>query len=179
VKNFNKVFDRLAYTVKLNLPSADLVLGRRRHGFIAWKRSRNAQPDQWDLYFFWLTKYDNFTFRLRNDLSDHALTIKFWPPLKRLRQSFGSDELSNHYSFELSFCVADLESIATPDLVHFVESTFAPNANEKSIYRWPLFAHHRFFPHYAWTAQAQRAQDRRAPNPPEGTGGRSEHLQPS
>lgn len=161
--NFKKVFALLIDVVRSSLQAGAQMYTRKNVGFIAWERwtsrykSSGRDVGRWNLYFFRLTNYNAFTFRLRGDAQVECdLTARFWPPVGAARGVLGAyttqaAALRDHYRFELSFCAEDIHLVATPDLVRFVESTFEPPHTPESIWRWPLFAHYPSFPHYAWT----------------------------
>jgi hypothetical protein len=156
--NFKEVFGRLTETVKSTLTDGDEIYVRKTHGFIAWKRflgpDHGLHTRQWRLYFFWITYYNSFTFRLRGGYRGRdELPIRFWL----------SPEPS-HYGYELSFCADDLPLVACPDLVCFVESTFDDQEEatcDRLVWRWPLFSHDNSFPHYAWSVAGEKEYERR------------------
>jgi hypothetical protein len=162
--NFREVFQRLTETIQSTLSGADQLYTKKKARIIAWKRAPLQASAHWRLCFVWLTQYDCSTFRLRSNGDPiYDITAKFWPPISSARRiiSCAGERLVNHYRFELSFCAEDLAQVATPDLVRFIESTFEHPDNGEAIWRWPLFAHDRSYPHYAWSGPASREYERR------------------
>jgi hypothetical protein len=173
--NFRELFDMLTEVVETSLTEGDEMYTRKKRGFIAWKRyqgrdmSQRKGTEYWKLYFFWLTCYNEFSFRLRGDLQAYeSLTAKFWKPAKAARGVLGwhtseGASLRDNYHYELSFVAEDIPRVASPDLLCFVESTFEPPHDDKSVWWWPLFSHDRSFPHYAWSKAGWKEYERRRP----------------
>jgi hypothetical protein len=172
--NFREVFDLLANVVRNSLGPEDEMYTKKKRGFVAWKRyqgpdmSLRKGSENWLLYFFWITCYNEFTFRLRGDLQAYdCLTAKFWPPVRPARSRFGwytaegQSLTRDHYRYELSFVADDIPKVACDDLITFVESTFEPPYERESIWYWPLFAHDQSFPWYAWSKTGKKEYDRR------------------
>lgn len=162
--NYREVFSRLTEAVQSTLCASDSIYTKKKAGIIARKRAPIQANEQWRLYFVWPVNYDSSTFRLRSDFeATHDITAKFWPPVRDARRIWGQsgERLAEHYRFELSFCALDLPQVATRDLVRFVESTFEHPEDPLAIWRWPLFAHDRFYPHYAWSVAGSRECERR------------------
>jgi hypothetical protein len=162
-KNFYEVFEHIHSGLKAAFGPDTAIYTRKTRGFFAWKR-HNLKTTRLDLYYFWLLQYDEVSFRLSNCISILDITAKFWPPISETGRQFGyysgeGQRLAATDHFELSFIASDMDQIASPDLVRYVESIF--DHGLKGAYPWPLFCENHCFPHYAWTSAGQKEQDRR------------------
>src|SRR6266436_4121788 len=112
-QNFAEVFTLLSDVIRACLLPGDEIYTRKNRGFIAWKRWHSYfdrhGPDLGtrNLYFFWLTSYNSFTFRLRGGYeAEDDLTATFWPPVREARLPYDTLQaraLRDRYDYELSF----------------------------------------------------------------------------
>ena len=125
----------------------------KRRGDIMWKTPHGGR-----LRWVSFTAYSPFAFRIRNDLTLAHFPKKF---------TGGKDyDFPAPYRFELSFAPEELPAVAA-GLVRFVESAWWHAHHKELIWRWPLFAEHPHFPHYAWSRRGAAQQEGyRLANPP-------------